>query len=83
MITEKDTAFAKALVALAREHNVHGLHADWNLNSSHNFLNGDSIHYSQVSLVWGEGRHGAKTRFSISATETVNMEEEGYGRYPD
>ncbi len=78
MITEKDTDFAKALVALAREHNVHGMTASWNLNSSQNFLSGGRIHYSQVDLVWAEGRHGVKTRYSISAKETVDMEEEGY-----
>lgn len=80
MITDKDRAFARELVQLARKHGAGKLSVDFTLQSSRNFqdLNPDGslTRYEDVKMHWEEGRHGAKTTIHLSASVFVRMTEE-------
>lgn len=74
-ITEKHKEFARAVVALAREHGANNLNVAFDFGSSQKFLAGEygdlKTHFS-----WKEGRHGASERITLSASETVFMKEQ-------
>lgn len=77
MITVEHEAFARAVVALAREHGASMVTMKFRLASCKRFL-ADRAQWDEVDIAWTEGRHGgadsielrtqAKARISETAT---------------
>lgn len=65
-ISEAHRAFARALVALAREHGASKLVVDFALSSSSRFRAGTQD-WTSVKMAWGEERHGSAGRISLHA----------------
>lgn len=61
-INERHEAFARAVVALAREHRMNHLALSFDESSSRNFSVDFSRHSGpMVHCTWSEGRHGDET----------------------
>lgn len=71
MITDRHREFAKAVVALAREHKMNNLKMDFQVAYTMEEL----LHqtYEQVSMSWSSGRHGDKGQIHLEskAVETI------------
>ncbi len=74
-ITDKHKAFARAIVATAREHGANHLTVTFDFTSSKAFREEDGYCYQNMRLEWKEGRHGAKEDIKINATEEVRLNE--------
>ena len=74
-ITDKHKQFARAVVALAREHGANNLKLEFDFNSSKTFLSGDERGNMKTHFSWEEGRHGCGNDIIINASETVWLKE--------
>jgi hypothetical protein len=74
-IVDAHIEFARELVALARKHGANRLDLTFDLSSSRNFFEHRS-NWQRVRLCWSEGRHGAKSRISLSADVKAEFTEE-------
>ena len=72
-ITERDVAFARAVVALARAHGMDGLRMEFR----HNFRTSVGV-YSKKNVQWSEGRHGddANIMFNLEAAASFSEKDE-------
>lgn len=73
-ITDPHVAFARAMVALCREHGCGRFQASFSLASSRFFREGLSDH-TQVQMDWTEGRHGVDDRIGLRAESRVGVSE--------
>lgn len=75
-ISDEHKAFARALVALAREHGSSMLKVEFRLSSSKRFR-ADTSDWTVVHLGWAEGRHGVDSTLSLRAEahETIREKE--------
>jgi len=73
-ISEEHRAFARAVVALAREHGARSLVVDFNLCSSTRFRQ-QTDDWTRVKLTWAEERHGSKGRISLHAEANDSFPE--------
>jgi hypothetical protein len=74
VVTDQDVAFARALVALCREHKMTGFQLEYRPN----FELGSALGQHETRKVnWAEGRHGAgsQIRFRLEA-------ESSFGEQP-
>lgn len=69
MITDKDRSFARAVVALSREHKVNRI--DVSFCSPHD----DVYHESDVRFQWSNGRHGAEERIIMQSLQRCDFGE--------
>lgn len=74
-ITEKHKEFARAVVALAREHGANHLNVEFDFCSSKLFATDDETRHQKMNFIWQEGRHGASERITVNASEMVYMRE--------
>lgn len=75
-IVDDHVAFARALVALCREHGVGSIHvAHFDLTASTRFFGEGQYNPTRVSMSWSEGRHGDKNRIALRAEASVNLPE--------
>jgi len=74
MIHEKHRDFARAVVALARQHGMTGLEmsfrADFNSQCKIADLRSDDI-----KMIWALGRHGVENEIKLSASQYVIFSE--------
>lgn len=75
-IIDKHKEFARAVVALAREHGANHLSVEFDFASSKAFREYPDIRNSKMHFSWSEGRHGAKQEITLNASETVHMREQ-------
>ena len=73
MITDAHKAFARAMVALAREHKMNQF--DVNMTCRLGFRHEGPGSFDTVRFTWSEGRHGAESRIEIHAAEQVYISE--------
>lgn len=74
MIKGHHRDFARAVVALARQHKMDRIECAFEENFS---LSRENEHSTQrVSLTWKEGRHGAQSRIVLNAHATIHESEE-------
>lgn len=79
-IKDYHVAFARAVVALAREHGVGDVRLKFRRASSRMFCSdGDLWDATEVDLTWHEGRHGADTpiKLQLSAQAIARFSETG------
>jgi hypothetical protein len=71
MITDQHRAFARAVVAAAREHGMAKvtMHLQFHAGFDH------PASYKNIKLYWHEGRHGAEKNISLSYTEDTVVTE--------
>ncbi len=75
-IIDKHKEFARAVVALAREHGANHLSVEFDFSSSKCFRGCPDIRRSKMHFSWNEGRHGAKQEITLNAHETVHLREQ-------
>ncbi|MGE8135690.1 hypothetical protein ACQKO5_18955 [Novosphingobium subterraneum] len=75
-IKDYHVAFARAVVALARDHGVGSVKMQFRRASSLAFTN-EQWDATEVSLVWHEGRHGDKAPLELK------LEARAEGRYSE
>lgn len=71
MIEDAHRTFARALVALAREHGMDSLTANYRLA----FPRDPPWNSDEVSLRWGAGRHGVRDRIHLESVERDHLDE--------
>lgn len=74
-INDPHVAFARALVALARQHSVGNLQVEFSITSSSAFREG-RWNGTRVKFHWSEGRHGSSSSFLLSAEAHISVTEE-------
>jgi hypothetical protein len=67
--------FARALVALAREHKIGSLDVTFRDSSSAIHTGSDFWSWKQMRMVWGEGRHGVETRITLKHEAETQIDE--------
>jgi len=77
-IKDYHVAFARAVVAIAREHGVGDVTLSFRRASS-KVLNSDEHHWdaTKVTMTWHEGRHGDKAQVELS------LEAQATARFPE
>lgn len=73
-VTEQDVVFARAVIALAREHGMTGV----SLEFRHNFdLSLTTCSHERKRVQWSAGRHGdtSEIRFSVDAEASFAEKE--------
>lgn len=76
MITDAHRKFARAVVALAREHGMNHMSLSFDMSSSEMFLNRpESYSWGQVTMNWKEGRHGDTAPIKIELHEQQDVRE--------
>lgn len=73
-ITDPHAAFARAIVALCREHGCDNIQATFRLASSRTFRLGKDD-YTSVRMWWSEGRHGVQNPIGLRAEASVGITE--------
>ena len=75
MITDRHVLFARAIVALAREHGMTNL--DMSYRRSHVFPRDESgpEHFQTVRMAWNEGRHGDTAQITLQTESSVRVPE--------
>lgn len=73
MITDRHREFAKAVVALAREHKMNNLRMDFQVAYTMEELPHQT--YEQVSMNWTSGRHGDKGQIHLETKAVENISE--------
>lgn len=73
MITEEHIAFARALVALARQHGMNHIHATFDMSASKGAP--VDVMYAPVKLNWSQGRHGSKGNIHLEGQVLANLSE--------
>ena len=66
MVTEEHRDFARAVVALAREHKMSSLQMTF--RCSYTFSSGP---WEQIRMQWSEGRHGVESQIELR-TESID-----------
>lgn len=74
-IEARHVTFAQALVALAREHGVKNVTADFYGGGI-----GDTQRWTKIHLAWSEGRHGDRSRISLRAEAIHHCPETAHDR---
>lgn len=74
-ITDCHIEFARELVELARKHGANHIDATFDLSSSRKFFEHRS-NWQRVRLFWSEGRHGAKSRITLTADVKAEFSED-------
>lgn len=87
MITDRHIAFARAMVALAREHGMNNLNLTF--NQSHGArhahfagiagLSSGPDQFQQVQMFWSEGRHGDTNRIQFKTQGSMDVPERAAG----
>lgn len=75
---EKHAAFARAIVALAREHQMDSLTVSFRANFNCLFPTGQSpaeIYSGQVQMSWSEGRHGSRNEIKLRFDGGITIDE--------
>lgn len=75
-VTDQDVVFARAVVALARQHGMTGI----TLEFRHDFdLSLETRAHERKRLQWSTGRHGdmSEIKFSVEATASFAEQQEG------
>lgn len=75
MITDAHRDFARAVVALAREHGMNHINMTFDNSSSQSFSKGVQNSWEKVTMNWREGRHGDNMPIEIVLTATQNLLE--------
>lgn len=73
-INDEHVAFARALVALAREHGANNLEVKFQLTGGRRFFEQQS-NYTGLRFNWSEGRHGVPSRFALYAEAYISLPE--------
>ena len=68
-ITEQHHAFARAVVAIAREHKMDNLRVNFKDNFESNFLGED------ISFSWSSGRHGDRANIRLECRAMIGIDE--------
>ena len=72
MVTERHEAFARAVVAAAREHGMDGIE----MTFRHAIDARDpGRQYERVSMVWSQGRHGVQVGITLATKATKDIPE--------
>lgn len=69
-IEPRHIAFARALVALAREHGMRNLTADYYGGGF-----SDGLRWTKIHMSWSEGRHGDRSQITLRAEAIHHAEE--------
>lgn len=76
--TDKQFAFARAVVKLAREFGMNRLVFEFNASGSADWQNRDDRwHAPTVKMSWSEGRHGSRDSIHLSYQKTAVIAEDG------
>lgn len=71
-VTDQDVVFARAVVALAREHSMTGVE----LKFRHDFeLSGRSRSFELKRVQWSAGRHGDQSEIKFSVEASASFAE--------
>jgi hypothetical protein len=73
-IGDEHVAFARAMVALAREHGVDRLDATFSRMSSRLFREG-TWNSARITIGWSEGRHGHTSTIGMRAESSIAVAE--------
>lgn len=74
-ITDEHIAFAEELVALARKHGATDLTVEFSLTGGRRFFE-KQYNPTKVRFQWCEGRHGARSRYTLRAEACVSLDED-------
>lgn len=75
---EKHAEFARAIVALAREHQMDALTVSFRANFNSLFPTGQppsEIYSGQVQMSWSEGRHGSRNEIKLRFDGGISIDE--------
>lgn len=72
MVTPEHEAFARAVVALAREHGMTGLRLSFRRSSTLMLAVGP---FEEVTMTWSEGRHGVSTSITLETRGAHTISE--------
>lgn len=75
---EKHAAFARAVVALAREHQMDALTVSFRANFQSLFPVGQppsEVYSGQVQMSWSEGRHGSQNEIRLRFEGGITINE--------
>lgn len=75
---EKHAAFARAVVALAREHQMDSLTVSFRANFNSLFPPGQppsEVYSGQVTMAWSEGRHGDRNEIKLRFEGGITVDE--------
>lgn len=73
MITKAHIEFARAAVALARQHGMGAVTVSFSLSVRHPDAGRDT--YGRVQMAWTDGRHGVPSQITITSEETLRIGE--------
>lgn len=74
-VKDPHVAFARAVVALAREHGVGMVDIHFHLASSRFFRERERYDHTRIRAQWAEGRHGDGGRITLQAEATLGVPE--------
>lgn len=76
-ISDRHITFARALVALAREHGANSLEVKFSLTGTTLWPPGSDCGWDDVRVTfqWSEGRHGSLSRFALRAESFISILE--------
>ena len=74
MVTDRHKAFARAVVALAREHRMNNLDMTFR-ESLRSLPSPEPRCWEQVRMTWSEGRHGDKGRIELTTQAKEEIPE--------
>ena len=77
-VDERHVAFARALIALAREHGADNLEVRFSLTGS-KLYRAEAWSSARVTFNWSEGRHGSTSQAMLRAESTVTIKEQADG----
>lgn len=73
-IRDEHQAFARDLVALARQHGANHLRVEFALTGGRRLFE-EQYDPTRVRFDWQQGRHGARSRFGLRAEAHISVEE--------
>lgn len=73
-VRDRHVEFARAVVALAREHGVGKVSANFSLTGSR-FFHAGKADYTEVRMTWNEGRHGSVGQIHLQAQASLGVDE--------
>lgn len=73
-INDRHLAFARAVVALAREHAMDGLKLEFHETFRFNDQPADFNH-ENISMHWHSGRHGSESQIQLECRASAKIEE--------
>lgn len=74
-VTQRHIEFARAVVALARQHGMDNLTVSYRESLTACWRRDEKWNSEQVTATWHEGRHGDQSRLNIEYRATVSVDE--------